>query len=246
MIDGLLITELNKLTPGSSYIFLDYDGTLVPIIMNPEQSLADPELIEMLTELRSKYKLFIVSGRSPEEIKRFIPLDLNLICYHGACSIVNGKTYYYNNAQSFLGIFNEIYQSSLNLVNEFPGLRIYKKNLAVLYHFGLMKPQDVPALERVIVEISQKEHVDVYKGKMIFELRVPGVNKGIAIKNVRDEETALIAGDDATDECSFKYNEDAITIKVGPGKTSAHFRVNDYSEMREVLKLLLNNAEKRS
>ena len=70
---------------------------------------------------------------------------------------------------------------------------------------------------------------------MISEIRIPGCNKGDAIRRLRSGRQAVIAGDDVTDEDSFFYNQDALNIKVGEGKTLAKYRLKDYTEMREVL-----------
>ena len=46
---------------------LDYDGTLVPIIRNPEESYPDKEIMGILQNLRQKYELYIVTGSTSRE-----------------------------------------------------------------------------------------------------------------------------------------------------------------------------------
>jgi trehalose 6-phosphate phosphatase len=72
-------------------------------------------------------------------------------------------------------------------------------------------------------------------GKMIWELKPSGRDKGKSIAEFNDEppfagRTPVFIGDDVTDETAFKaVNElEGITIKVGPGATSSRYRlVND-------------------
>ncbi|KAA8922857.1 trehalose-phosphatase [Thermoplasma sp.] len=240
MIGHSLEEALRAVVRQDPILFLDYDGTLVPIIMNPEESYADSDLTSLISDLRNRFDTYIVTGRSPEEIRRFLPLNIDMICYHGACSIIRGQMIYHNGSDRFLDVFNRIYDVTKAWVSDFPGLRIYKKNLAVLYHLGLMGADMKPALRSRIEEIAKEFGVETYYGKMIIELRVPGVNKGSAIRSVRKGRPAIIAGDDATDELAFEENEDAVTIKVGDGESHANFHVKDYIEMRMVLRMLLN------
>ncbi|WP_297217186.1 trehalose-phosphatase [Thermoplasma sp.] len=240
MIDGQLKDAIQQIIRNDPIIFLDYDGTLVPIIMNPEDSYADDDLKNLLSETKARFDTFIVTGRSPEEIRRFLPIDINLICYHGACSIINGRIEYHNGSDRFIPVFDEIYEVTRSWTTQFPGLRIYRKRMAVLYHLGLMDSQFLQELRSKIEEMARTRGVEVYYGKMIIELRVPGVNKGSAIRSVRRGRPAIIAGDDATDELAFELNEDAVTIKVGDGSSSAKFRLSDYREMRSLLRFILS------
>lgn len=222
----------------SPYIFLDYDGTLVPIIMNPEESYADPDLLSIIESIRRRYRTFIVTGRSLEEIRKFLPVDLDLICYHGACSVIGGKESRIENFSLYADACSTIYEETSGWPAQFPGLRIYRKKLAVLYHTGLMEQKLKPDLKARLDCMAAKYGMEIYTGKMIYEFRVPGVNKGNAIKNIRGNHPALIIGDDETDESSFEANDDpyAITVKVGSGNTKAKYRIENYISVRDLLR----------
>src|SRR4030065_1471530 len=65
-------------------IFLDYDGTMIPIKKTPDRALFPPIKRGLLNRLGKSAFLGIVSGRSLSEIRRLIALkDIAYIGNHG-------------------------------------------------------------------------------------------------------------------------------------------------------------------
>lgn len=222
-------------------IFLDYDGTLVGIRMNPEECYADNELKEILVRLESRYRTYIVTGRSLEEMENFLRMDYNIIALHGAVfRDREGRISAVENFPAFINTCDVIYEKKGEYIERFPGLRMYNKHGGVLFHLGLVEDDTMKEqIKDAVHALGHSNGMDVYEGKMILEIRIPGINKGIAIRSIRkDGNAALIAGDDRTDEESFKYNMDAIKVKVGDGETLADFKVKNYQEIREILRNL--------
>lgn len=235
-----LIEKLTTIKSEKPIIFLDYDGTLVPIKMNPEECYADDELLSLLDSVNLNYRMYIVTGRSMEDITRFVGSSYNIIALHGAVVRIDGKVL--DNVPHMSGyrkLCDLVYKRKEKMESDFPGLRMYNKNGNVLFHSGLMKEDARPELERAVEKISRETGLDLYRGKMIVELRVPGINKGSAIKRISDGyKKTVIAGDDQTDEEAFRENPGALRIRVGDGETLADFSVEDYRDMREILRLL--------
>lgn len=218
-------------------IFLDYDGTLVPIRMNPEECYPDDELLSILDSLNSAYELYIVTGRSLEEIRGFLGTRYRIIALHGALIMEGGEVRSAaGDIEKYRKECNEIFAGKSKLEASYPGLRVYNKNGNLLFHMGLVNDSGVASnVEKVVKDMSDRTGMEVYRGKMILELRVPGVNKGRTISGIRRGSAAMIAGDDVTDEEAFLENPDALRIKVGNGPTEADFSLDDYKEMREFL-----------
>lgn len=53
-------------------VFLDYDGTLTPIVSDPMRALLTTEMRETLEQLRTKFTAGVISGRSLDKIQRFV------------------------------------------------------------------------------------------------------------------------------------------------------------------------------
>ncbi len=208
--------------------------------MNPEDATPGTGLIRILSALASEYLLYVVTGRSLREITGFIGRDLNIIALHGALTLTSsGIRYNVPNFSHYEKLCDDIYNRRETYLAEFPGLRIYNKQGNVLFHFGLMDPEYKDRLFELVYSLSSQSGMPVYEGKRIIELRIPGINKGIAIRQHSEGKKKLIAGDDRTDEEAFMENPDAITIHVGPGESISRYRIPDYVEMLRFLEHLL-------
>lgn len=240
-IPDKLIKRLDSMKDEKPQIFLDYDGTLVPIRMNPEECYADGSLRTLLDSISRRYEMYIVTGRSMEDITEFVGSDYNIIALHGAVRRVDGKILEnVSEMPRYRELCDSVYSRKDEMESEFQGLRIYNKGGNLLFHTGLMDSEDARSrLERNVERLSRETGMELYRGKMIVELRIPGINKGSAIRSVANGSgKAIIAGDDVTDEEAFRENPYALRIKVGNGETLADFSVEDYRDMREVLGIL--------
>lgn len=235
-----LVSRVAELRKSGMKIFLDYDGTLVPIKMDPDDCYADQDLKRVLSSLSSVYDTYIITGRSLEDITRFVGKDYNLIALHGAVTMIDGEVrYQVQDIDRYINECDCIFSRREQYELRYPGLRIYNKNGNVLFHMGYMDdPGQKSELEKEVERLAAGPGMDVYHGKMIVELRIPGVNKGLAVKKIRGDSLAMIAGDDVTDEEAFAENPDSLKIRVGEGETRADFVLPDYRYMRELLKLL--------
>lgn len=226
-----------QIIPGSQ-IFLDYDGTLVPIIINPEECYADEKLKKLLSEISKNYELFIVSGRQIKELREFIGLDLNFIGMHGAVSYINGREIplvpeFYQYAEKVRKIFE------MHLEYQYKGLRVYDKSSGILFHLGLVEPDIRDEITKRIEDMASTSGMDLYRGKDILELKIPGVNKGDAIRKFRNNMPCMIAGDEGTDEMAFNECKECLTIHVGNGQTMARYSVPDVDSFRKILEILI-------
>ncbi|MEN6312414.1 MAG: HAD-IIB family hydrolase, partial [Acidobacteriota bacterium] len=77
------ISQAGKDTPRLG-LFLDYDGTLVPIRKTPELAVLKPSRRRLLERLSRNIFVCIVSGRSLDDIRKLVDLrDIAYIGNHG-------------------------------------------------------------------------------------------------------------------------------------------------------------------
>lgn len=63
-------------------VFLDYDGTLSPIVSDPASALLAPATRETLEKLHGKFTTGVITGRSLDKIQKFV--DIPQLYYAGS------------------------------------------------------------------------------------------------------------------------------------------------------------------
>jgi len=213
-------------------IFLDYDGTLTPIVANPSEAIITDDMRQLVSALSSQHDVAIVTGRSIPTITGFMKLDT--VYYagsHGFDIRAPGGTKIKQVAEKFVPILKQFYQMMSEKALPFAGALVEDNNFSISVHYRNVEDQSsVPKLEGLIDEFISS-HPDLVKthGKMVFEVR-PNIDwdKGKAVSyllsNVlaaKDSGSTPVApiylGDDWTDEDAFKelqHNSRAITVHV--------------------------------
>lgn len=230
------MNEFNRIKEQDPILFLDYDGTLVPIIEDPDQSYPDDELLRILDILKGKYELYIVTGRSLREIRTFLDHRYNVIALHGAViEKVDGGITTTAGYETYRQVCDRIYARKDDFERRYPGIKVTNKDGGVVFTEWFVDPSKRQELENEVSRIASETGMSPYHGKMIVELRIPEVNKGDAIRSIRKGRPALIAGDDHTDEDAFEVNSDAISIKIGNDSSRARYSVDSYLDFRNLL-----------
>ncbi len=78
-VQGAILAHLRG--DGHVTLFLDYDGTLVPIAPTPAEAVPDDELLELLDQLckQPSLRTVVLSGRPLVELRRMLPVQGLLI-----------------------------------------------------------------------------------------------------------------------------------------------------------------------
>lgn len=232
--------------PDEYALFLDFDGTLVDIAQRPDDVRMDPATGDALGELNRLLAgaLAIITGREIAVVDRFLaPLHLSIAGVHGLMRRdARGRTY---TSPFDAGLPAAVERAVSPLLQKYPGLLLERKYGAVALHY-----RDHPELEQVSLDAMQSavcdlREAEIKRGKMVIELKAIGGNKGAAVADFLEEEPfagrrAIFAGDDVTDEDAFAVvnARNGISIKVGPGPTSAAYRTSGTAEFLAWLRRL--------
>lgn len=228
------------LTPRDA-LFLDVDGTLLPIVARPQDVRVDSALRALLKRLRDALggALALVSGRSIAEIDQlFEPLVLPLAGQHG-----------YERRDAALGVhrsevFGHPLDEAVATLTDFSrrhaGLLVEQKGASVALHYRLA-PELADAARTQVEALAERLAPDytLMAGKMVFELKPAHTDKGGAIRAFMREapfagRVPVFLGDDVTDEYGFAAIEEfgGESIKIGPGVTRARWRLNGAADVR--------------
>ena len=128
------------------------------------------------------------------------------------------------------------------------GLVLEDKGASVALHFRLAPQLEQAALDAVReASAPLGSAVQVQGGKMVWELKPAGADKGTAIEEFMREppfagRTPVFLGDDVTDEHGFRVVNrlGGHSIKVGAGDSAARWRLPDPAAARAWLREWLN------
>ena len=236
-------------------MFLDYDGTLTPLVRHPAMAKPDRTIRELLKTLTADRKntVVIASGRERPILEAWLgDLSVGLIAEHGAWVKLAGQDWQRAKALStewkheLLPIL-EIYADRL------PGAFVEEKEEAVAWHFRMADPEQAqlraPELIDHMLNLTAKSDLQVVLGNKVVEIRRAGVDKGNAALNWLNSgphDFILAVGDDSTDEDLFKSMPPAaLTVRVGISATLAQYTVSNSAEVIDLLDFLSREARNK-
>jgi trehalose 6-phosphate phosphatase len=237
-------------------LFLDYDGTLTPIVSRPEDARISTKMKELLGELAKNYTVAIITGRDMDDVKKLVGLD-NLI-YAGShgfrISGPDGLYMEHEKTSVLLPELSIIEKELLELQRKYKGVQIDRKRYAVGLHYRNAKEEDI---DDILADFDEVLEINPgYKkgtGKKIVEMK-PDLDwhKGKALLWIMDElgltndESVLpiYIGDDDTDEDAFQTLQDnnlglGIMVEHNGKPTHASFTLKDVDEVANLFQELL-------
>ncbi|MFK0140465.1 trehalose 6-phosphate phosphatase [Streptomyces sp. S816] len=199
--------------PTAAVIGLDFDGTLAPIVDDPERARAHPAAVAALTALAPKVAhVAVITGRPAGVAVRYggfagVPgLDhLTVLGHYGAerWDATTGTVTAPAPHPGVAAVRAEL-PGLLDRVGAWQGTWIEEKGRAVAVHTRRAQdPQAAyEALRAPLTDLATRHGLIVEPGRMVLELRPPGMDKGVALGEYLRETGAgsvLYAGDDLGD-----------------------------------------------
>jgi trehalose-phosphatase len=244
---------IQRIKPGERILlFLDYDGTLVPIKKAPELAVLHPSRRRFLKRLGEKVFICIVSGRSLAEIQRLVAIKgIAYIGNHGLEISCGQKVWVHPEARKIRPILRNALKRIQEMTQDLPGVLIEDKGLTGSIHYRQLPPAFWKPLKEIIqAEVgSRGRALKITEGKRVFEIR-PNIDwhkgKGIfellSRLDLDEMPLRIYIGDDQTDEDAFRtFAKDDVTILVGRRKDSrARYRLVDVNDVWRFLKDLFD------
>jgi trehalose-phosphatase len=233
---------------GGVAVFLDYDGTLTPIVSQPENAWLSNSMRQTLRELAARAPVAILSGRDLDDVRRRV--DVDSIVYGGShgFDIAGPGGLRRQIATEFLPNLDMAEKELHEALDGIPGARVERKLFSIASHYRNVKENDVPALERAVRAVTAR-HPELRRidGKKVYEL-LPDIawDKGKAViwlletlgldrQNVRP----VYIGDDRTDEDAFRaLHQSGIGILVSEQSqpAAASYSLKDPAEVERFLR----------
>lgn len=245
--------KLQNKTPA---IFLDYDGTLTPIVDKPSDAKISEEMRSLVEQLANDYFVAVLSGRDLEDVRKL--LGIESIIYagsHGLDVAGPGDEYRKEYGKEFLSSLDKAEKEVGKKAEDIEGVIIERKRFSIAVHYRNVDDSDVDRVEQCVDRVLDR-HKNLKKGygKKVYELK-PNIDwdKGRALLSLvddffedKDKVVPIYIGDDITDEDAFKaILSEGIGIIVGKEdrETYADYRLENTEDVKELLRRLNGKEE---
>lgn len=229
-------------------LLLDYDGTLAPFKIERDKAFPYPDALPILDRLieSEKCRVVIISGRCINDLTPLLNLKNlpEIWGSHGWERLMPDKSYhvYSFDKQIIMGLTEaENWLLKENLQNQYES----KPGCLALHWRGLPDDKAKEIRNKAISRwssIAVNPGLEIHEFNNGIELRVPGRNKGYAVKQIVSEMGKCLTtymGDDYTDEDAFlALNSNGLGVLVSDNlrDTAASLWIKPPGEMLEFLK----------
>jgi trehalose 6-phosphate phosphatase len=212
MPDADAILEPLRADPGRAAVLCDVDGTLAPIVDDPDDAVVPEAARVVLRSLAARYRLVAcISGRRASAARRIVGVDeLVYLGNHGLERLDPGQVEpVLDPALGHRGAAASSFVARLDSRRlDGCGLRFEDKGPIQAIHWRTAPDAELAASRaREVAELAAKQGLHPHFGRKVLELRpVAEVHKGTAVRAVLAEagvEGALFGGDDTTDLDAF-------------------------------------------
>jgi trehalose 6-phosphate phosphatase len=220
-------------------LFLDFDGTLAPIVHHPDEVQVPESTLRSLRRLarHPQVTLSVVSGRRAADVRQYVRVPR--IRYMGLHGWERGGRRIVQSPP----LIRRLKRRLRTRLASLEGIWVQDKTLSLVVHYRRAQQEAVRqarALARQAVE-PEGSRVRVMQGKKVWEILPREVKgKGAAVRELLarlpEGTLAIYLGDDTTDESAFAALPEGLTVRVGiPRRTEARSELRNPREVGEFL-----------
>jgi trehalose 6-phosphate phosphatase len=231
-------------------VFLDYDGTLTPIVSQPAHAVLSDSTREAVRTLAAQMPVAILSGRDLDDIRRRV--GINEIIYAGShgFDIAGPRGLRKQVGTEFLPILDAAEKELSEKLAGMSGALLERKRFSIAVHYRQADESGATKVERAVNETAASHReLRIIAGKKVYELQ-PNIdwNKGRAMVWLLEtlgleqpEVLPFYIGDDLTDEdafCALEQRGVGIVVGKQSRSTAARYRLKDPAELERFLREL--------
>ena len=257
LADGEQLAE--RLAGKRPAVFLDYDGTLTPIVDRPEDAIISESMREAVRGLARRCTVCVISGRDRPVVQELMGVDDLVVAGSHGFDIWSPEegTLEHEAGTGFEDLLQEVTNRTRDEAGAIEGAVIEPKKASVAVHYRLVSESQRQGIKELVDALlaERPDELKLTPGKMVYEIQ-PKLDwdKGKAVLYLlealgldRDEFVPLYLGDDITDEHAFEaLSGRGIGIFVGHADdpevagrtTAADFVLDSTQEVERFLNTL--------
>jgi trehalose 6-phosphate phosphatase len=240
-------------------VFLDYDGTLTPIVARPGDAHLSEDMRAMVRALAERAPVAIISGRDREDVEARVRVDG--VFYAGSHGLDIRGPGHQKTLPEARAVVEDVDAAERGLgveLGNVPGVVLERKPFSLAVHYRMVeRDADVALVAAAVERWAAQSRLRKRAGKKVLELE-PAVpwDKGRAVRWLMEvlgldarETRVLYIGDDETDEDVFAVlGRQGLGIRVGEAvaATLADYRLRDPGEVQAFLAWLIGRPTGRS
>ncbi|XP_059624295.1 probable trehalose-phosphate phosphatase J [Cornus florida] len=260
-----MFEQITNASKGKQIVmFLDYDGTLSPIVEDPDRAYMSDQMRDTVRKLARHFPTAIVSGRCRDKVYNFVQLaELYYAGSHGMDIKGPSKGSKYKEgsqavlcqpASEFLPMIDEVYKTLVEKTKSTPGAKVENNKFCISVHFRCVDEKKWIELAQVVRSVMKEyPKLQLNQGRKVLEIR-PTIkwDKGKALEFLLESlgyanctnVFPVYIGDDRTDEDAFKVLRDrgqgfGILVSKIPKDTNASYSLQEPSEVMDFLQKLV-------
>ncbi|KAL9261740.1 Trehalose-phosphate phosphatase A-like protein [Drosera capensis] len=210
-------------------LFLDYDGTLSPIVDDPDRACMSDDMRDAVRKVASCFPTAIISGRSRDKVFEFVGLtELYYAGSHGmditspspkcianihhaclkAAEKQDNEDTVFQPASEFFPMIEKVYASLVECTNGINGANVENNKFCISVHYRNVDEKDwATVAQRVFDILKEYPRLRLTHGRKVLEVRpVIDWNKGKAVEFLLES-------------LGLSNREDVLPIYIGDDRT---------------------------
>ncbi|KAH9620253.1 hypothetical protein KSS87_021548 [Heliosperma pusillum] len=215
-------------------VFLDYDGTLSPIVDDPDKAFMSDDMRNAVRNVAKYFPTAIISGRSRDKVYELVGLrELYYAGSHGMDIV--GPKHKVSDAHSisFNSTDLQVFKTLVEITGDIKGVNVENHKFCTSVHYRNVNEKNWPTIaQRVHDVLKNYPRLWLTHGRKVLEVRpVIDWDKGKAVEFLLES-----LGDDKTDEDAFKVLRKrkqgyGILVSPIPKETKVFYSLKDPLEV---------------
>jgi trehalose 6-phosphate phosphatase len=238
--------RMDEIVRGGMLCAFDFDGTLAPIVIKPEDVKMPHDIRQQLVTLSRFASVAVITGRSVQTMKQHLGFSPSFIIGNHGIEGVPGWREHAADYPKYCHAWEHGVLARLHEQHAFdPGILIENKDYSIAIHYrSVHDPKEMEQkLKNILAQLTPLPRV--VPGKYVFNLMPQDAfNKGsalMALMSSSDFRTAIYVGDDVTDEDVFRLRRrNVLTVRIENSRDSAaEFFLRTREDMKHLLDELI-------